>query len=198
MKIPCFLVPLKKKDGVASPVYVISVCHLLSFLLLLYPLVHTILEIFYWYVAQPSAGWLLCRKELHGQGLHCRPQNPVDLLPPHTPLSSFSMSSLTSWTNAIQRKETQEASFPRSCSSWKYCFCAWWTVQWDFHLELKPWQYLPASHTTAEGSWCSARRPRNVVISVFNFPSLPPSPSVGSFELLLLLFSPFCHFSFHT
>lgn len=71
--------------------------------------------------------------------------------PSHTPLSSFSMSSLTSWTNAIQRKETQEASFPRSCSSWKYCFCARWTVRWDFHSELKPWRYLPASHTTAEG-----------------------------------------------
>lgn len=156
MKIPCFLAPLKKKDRVASPVCCrCVVCSVFSFFFILWSTLHWksfpdtwhSLGICFHY---SSAGWLLCRKELRDRGLRYHPQNPVDHLPPHTLLSSFSVSALTSWTNAIQRKETQEASFPRSRRSENTASVLDEQCGGIF-TQLKPWQHLLASHATVEG-----------------------------------------------
>lgn len=119
MKIPCFLAPLKKKKrrscSFSSVCYRCVSCSVFGFFFILWSTLHWKSFPDTWHSLgtcfhYSSSGWLLCRKELRDRGLRYH-------LPPHTLLSSFSVSALTSWNNAIQRKETQETSFPRSCRS---------------------------------------------------------------------------------
>lgn len=194
----------KKKKIVLLLQCLLSVCHLLSFRFLLYPLVHTTLEIFSRNVAQPRYlfplffSWLVALQEgATWPRTSLPPTEPRGPPPPHTLLSSFSVSALTSWTNAIQRKETQEASFPRSRGSENTASVLDEQCGGIFTQSWSPGSIFQPPTLLLKASRCSAPRPRNVALAVFNLPS-PPFPSVGSFELLLLLFSPFCHFSFLT